>query len=81
MGTTVRTAAVPGQVGLLQNATDKDQMMVDYSEGYLELKRLVDEAWQLILDQKFAEARALCDEIVVTARLTKAQIGVQHEPE
>ena len=64
-------------------------MMVDYSEGYLELKRLVDEAWQLILDQNpgkevaryAAEARALCDEIVVTARLTKAQIGVQHEPE
>ena len=53
--------------------------MVGYSEGYLELKRLVDKAWQLILDQKFAEARSLCDEIVVTARLTKAQIGVQHD--
>jgi soluble cytochrome b562 len=79
MGATVRTAAVPRKVGLLQNPTNKDPMMVDYSEGYLELKQLVDKAWQLILDQKFAEARALCDEIVVTARLTKAQIGVQHD--
>jgi hypothetical protein len=67
-------------VGLLSTANE-DQMMVDYSEGYLELKRLVDEAWRLILEQRFAEARALCDEIVVTARLTKAQIGAQHEPE
>jgi hypothetical protein len=56
-------------------------MMVDYSQGYLELKRLVDEVWKLIQENKFGEARALCDEIVVTARLTKAQIGAQHEPE
>lgn len=53
--------------------------MVDYSEGYLEMKKLVDQVWSLILDQKFAEARALCDEIVVTARLTKAKIGAQHD--
>lgn len=53
--------------------------MNDYSQGYLEMKRLIDQVWQLILDQKFGEARALCDEIVVTARLTKAQIGVQHD--
>jgi hypothetical protein len=68
-------------VGLFQNTTDKDQMMVDYSEGYLKIKQLVDQVWQLILEQRFAEARALCDEIVVEARLTKAQIGAQHEPE
>ena len=55
--------------------------MVDYSEGYLNMKRLVDEVWKLILTNKFSEARALCDKIVVEARLTKAQIGVQHEPE
>jgi hypothetical protein len=53
-------------------------MMTDYSEGYLGMKKLVDQVWALILQQRFAEARALCDEIVVTARLTKAQIGVQH---
>lgn len=55
--------------------------MNDYSQGYLDMKRLVDEVWKLILANKFGEARALCDEIVVTARLTKAQIGVQHGDE
>ena len=55
--------------------------MNDYSQGSLDMKRLVDEGWQLILENKFSEARALCDEIVVTARLTKAQIGVQHDDE
>ena len=55
--------------------------MNDYSQGYLEMKRLVDEVWKLILENKFSEARALCDKIVVEARLTKAQIGVQHGDE
>lgn len=55
--------------------------MVDYVEGYLELKRQVDEVWKLILENKFAEARRACDQIVVEARLTKAQIGAQHEDE
>lgn len=53
--------------------------MNDYSEGYLGMKRLVDQVWQLIIEHRFAEARALCDEIVVEARLTKAQIGAQHD--
>lgn len=56
-------------------------MMVDYSEGYLGMKRLVDQVWKLILEQKFSEARALCDQIVVEARLVRAQIGVQHPRE
>lgn len=53
--------------------------MIDYAEGHHQLKKLVDQVWQLLLEQRFAEARALCDEIVVEARLTKAQIGVQHD--
>lgn len=51
--------------------------MIDYSEGYLELKKLVDDVWRAILKQRFVEARALCDDLVVTARLTKAQLGAQ----
>jgi hypothetical protein len=56
-------------------------MMVDYSEGYLQMKRLVDEVWALVLQKKYSEARALCDSIVVEARIVKAQIGVQHPKE
>ena len=51
--------------------------MIDYSEGYTELKRLVDEVWKAMVDQRFSDARALCDQIVVEARITKAQIGAQ----
>jgi hypothetical protein len=51
--------------------------MIDYSEGYLALKRLVDEVWDAILEQRYGDARALCDQIVVEARLTKAQVGAQ----
>lgn len=54
--------------------------VVDYSGPYLELKRLVDAIWQAVLEQRFDEARALCDLAVVEARLMKAQIGVQHGP-
>ena len=56
-------------------------MMNDYSEGYLEMKRRVDEVWQLILENRFSEARLACDAIVVEARLTKAMIGAQHPKE
>jgi hypothetical protein len=54
--------------------------VVDYSGPYLELKRLVDAVWQAVLEQRFDDARALCDLAVVEARLMKAQIGVQHGP-
>lgn len=55
--------------------------MIDYAEGYTELKRLVDAVWQAMIDQRFSDARALCDQIVVEARLTKAQIGAQTREE
>ena len=54
--------------------------MIDYSEGYLELKRLVDDVWQALLEQRYADARELCSDMVVTARLTRAQIGAQFTP-
>ena len=52
--------------------------VVDYSGPYLALKRLVEEVWQAVLEQRFDDARAMCDLAVVEARLMKAQIGVQH---
>jgi len=58
---------------------DKLQV-VDYSGPYLELKRLVDAVWQAVIEQRFDEARAMCDLAVVEARIMKAQIGAQHGP-
>ena len=55
--------------------------MIDYSEGCTEMKRLADAIWQAMLDHKPLEAKELCNEIVVMARLTKAQIAVQTRPE
>ena len=55
--------------------------MVDYSEGYLEMKRQVDLVWKLLLENRFAEARAACDMVVVEARMTKAMIGAQRPKE
>lgn len=51
--------------------------MIDYSEGYLNLKRLVDDMWQAMLRHEYGQARVICDCIVVEARLTKAKIGAQ----
>lgn len=55
--------------------------MIDYSEGCTEMKRLADEIWRAVIDHRYAEARELCNEVVVMARLTKAQIAVQTRPE
>jgi len=55
--------------------------MIDYAESHHRMKKLVDQVWQLLLQQQFSEARALCDTIVVEARLTKAQIAAQHPKE
>jgi len=54
---------------------------VDYSGPYLELKQGVDAVWRAILEQRFRDARAMCDEMVVHSRLLKAQIAVQHPKE
>lgn len=51
--------------------------MIDWVEGQHEMKRLVSELYEAMLWHRTEEAKKICDEIVVTARLTKAQIGVQ----
>jgi len=51
--------------------------MIDYSEGCTEIKRISDAIWQAVVDERFIEARELCNELVVMARLTKAQITLQ----
>ena len=48
--------------------------MIDYSEGCTDLKRMVDDLWKAMIDNRYAEAKELCNEIVVMARLTRAQI-------
>jgi hypothetical protein len=53
--------------------------MIDYSEGYLNLKRLVSDFWDAVLTNDTELAKTICDCIVVEARLTKAQLGVQQE--
>lgn len=53
--------------------------MVDWSEGHHELNRLVKELYDFMLWNRTKEAKKICDEIVVIARLTKAQIGAQEK--
>jgi hypothetical protein len=53
--------------------------MTDYSEGYLNLKTLVADLWAALMNNDLGQARVICDCIVVEARVTKAQIGVQKE--
>lgn len=53
--------------------------VVDYSEGYLNLKRMVDEIWQAILDNDMVRARDICAAASVEARLLRHQIGLQSE--
>lgn len=53
--------------------------MVDYAEGYLNLKNLVNDLWGALVAGDHKLARTICDCIVVEARLTKAQIGAQDD--
>ena len=53
--------------------------VVDYSEGYLNLKRMVDEIWQAIMANDMTRARDICAATVVEARLLRHQIGLQSE--
>ena len=52
--------------------------MIDYSEGHLLMKRLVQELYEACIGQEYLKARELCDQIVVTARMTRAQITIQN---
>lgn len=53
--------------------------VVDYSEGYLNLKRMVDEIWQAIMANDLGRARDICAATVVEARMLRHQIGIQSE--
>jgi hypothetical protein len=53
--------------------------MIDYSEGCHELKNLVHDLYRACLDKDYLTAKELCDQIVVTARLTRATITDQQE--
>jgi len=53
--------------------------MIDYSEGCHELKVLVNDLYEACISNRYTDAKALCDKIVVVARITRAQIGVQAE--
>lgn len=55
--------------------------MIDYSEGYLALKQKLDEFWKATLEKRYNDARGLCDEIVVEARLIKGQLKIQADKE
>lgn len=55
--------------------------MIDYSESYLAMKRLVEDVWDAVLEKRYADARGLCDQIVVEARITKGQIKLHAERE
>lgn len=53
--------------------------MIDWSEGQHELNRLVKELYNAMLWNRTKEAKKICDEMVVIARLTKAKIGAQED--
>ena len=53
--------------------------MVDYSEGYLNLKRMVDQIWQAIMDDDMPRAKELCISATAEARLLHHQIGLQSD--
>jgi hypothetical protein len=54
-------------------------MMIDWAEGHHTMRDLLKDLYNTMLANDTDEAREICDEIVVIARLTKAQIGVQGE--
>lgn len=53
--------------------------MIDWVEGHHKMKDLVNELYEAMLWGRHGEAKDICDQIVVEARLTKAQIGAQHD--
>ena len=53
--------------------------MVDYSEGYLNLKQIVDEIWEAMMANDPIRASDQCAAVVVEARLLRHQIGIQHD--
>lgn len=55
--------------------------MVDYSEGILTLKKLVDSLHRVLLERDPMAARDMCAQIVAEARLVDKQIVLQFPKE
>ena len=55
--------------------------MVDYSEGILTLKKLVNDLHRVLLERDPMAARDVCAQIVAEARLIDKQIVVQFPKE
>jgi hypothetical protein len=53
--------------------------MIDYSEGYLKLKRMVEDLWIATNARDFRRARELCSEITVEARMVRNQLVIQDD--
>jgi hypothetical protein len=53
--------------------------MIDYSEGYLNLKRMVEELWAATNERNFMRARELCSDITVEARMLRNQLVIQDD--
>ena len=51
--------------------------MVDYSEGCLSLKKKANQIYDLLLHERYDEARQMCVEVIADARLLSAQIELQ----
>jgi hypothetical protein len=55
--------------------------MVDYSEGILNLKKLVDSLHRVLLERDPMGARDMCAQIVAEARLVDKQVVLQFPKE
>ena len=53
--------------------------MVDYSEGYLKLTRMVEDLWTATNERDFLRARELCCDITVEARMLRNQLVIQDD--
>jgi hypothetical protein len=53
--------------------------MVDYSEGCLSLKKKANQIYDLLIHDRYDEAREVCIEVIADARLLSAQIELQRK--
>jgi len=53
--------------------------MIDWVEGHQKVRELTGKMYEAMLVGDFQKAIEICDEMIVEVRLTRAQIGAQHE--
>lgn len=53
--------------------------MIDWVEGHQKLRSLTAKMYEAMIIGDFKRAIEICDEMIVEVRLTRAQIGAQHE--